>query len=86
MKFFFLDKILKWGGRKLDGHKTTIGGIGMVLTGLAGLLGYIWPDQGLPRMDLETVLTTISAGFIALGLGGKAEKIKHEVARKTLGE
>jgi len=83
MQNFLLSKLLRWTGRKLDGYKTTIGGVGLILTGLAGLLGYVFPDQeGLPKMDVETVLTTVSAGFVALGFGGKAEKLKIEMTTK----
>lgn len=72
---FFIGRLLRFIGGKFDGHKTTIGGIGLILSGLAGLLGYAFPDvEGLPKSDIETVLTTIAAGFAALGLGGKIEK------------
>lgn len=76
MKFFFLGKLLAYLGRKTDGYKTKAGGLGLILTGLVGLLGHLYPDQGLPTMELENVVTTVSAGFVALGLGGKAEKLK----------
>lgn len=76
MKFFFLGKLLTYLGRKTDGYKTKVGGVGLILTGLVGLLGHLYPDQGLPQMELESVFATVSAGFVALGLGGKAEKLK----------
>jgi hypothetical protein len=76
-----IGKILRAIGRRFDGHKTTIGGVGMILTGLAGLIGYMFPDQpDLPRMDIEEALLTISGGFAVLGLGGKAEKVKGAVS------
>jgi len=67
---------LKLLGRKLDGKKTVIGGIGLILLGVSGLVGVMYPDQGLPQMDLENSWTYIVAGFSVLGLGGKAEKLK----------
>jgi hypothetical protein len=81
MKFFFLDKLLKFTGRRLDGYKTLIGGIGLILLGVLGLLGVMFPDQGLPQMGIEEALLTLSSGMAVLGLGGKAEKI-----RAVLGE
>lgn len=79
MKYFFLDKLLRFGAGRLDGYKTTIGGIGLILSGLVGLLGHLFPEQGLPQMELETAFTTMAGGFVALGLGGKAEKLKVAV-------
>lgn len=76
-----IGKIIRAIGKKFDGHKTTIGGVGMILSGLAGLIGYAFPDQqDLPRMDVEQALLTISGGFAVLGLGGKAEKVKAAVS------
>jgi hypothetical protein len=79
MKYFFLDKLLKFAGRKLDGYKSKIGGAGLILVGLLGIAGTIFPDQGLPAMELESAIGTISAGFVALGLAGKAEKLKATI-------
>jgi len=76
-----IGKIIRAIGRRFDGYKTTIGGVGMILTGLAGLIGYMFPDQpDLPRMDIEEALLTISGGFAVVGLGGKAEKVKDAVS------
>ena len=81
MKHFLLSRLLQWVGRRMDGHKTTAGAVGLILTGVLGLAGNIFPDQpGLPQMELETALATISAGLVALGLGGKAEKIRDAAA------
>jgi hypothetical protein len=60
-----------------------IGGVGLILVGLVGIAGHMFPDQGLPRMDLESAVGTLSAGFVALGLGGKAEKLKKAVEAST---
>ncbi len=74
MKNFFLMKILALIGRKTNGYKTKIGGVGLILSGLTGILGIIYPDQGLPQMDLDASIAMIGLGMTALGLGGKAEK------------
>lgn len=74
MKNWLLTKLFAWIGRKLDGHKTRIGGVCLILNGLVGIVGTIYPDQGLPAMTLETAFACIGSGFVALGLGGKLEK------------
>ncbi len=68
------DFFLQRSAKKLDGYKTTIGGIGMILTGIIGLAGHYFQDQGLPNMEIDTALTTITGGFAVLGIGGKIEK------------
>ena len=76
-----IGKLLRWAGGRLDGYKTTIGGIGMIATGLAGLIGYVFPDQpDLPRMDLDEVLALMAGGFAVLGIGGKIEKARSDLA------
>ncbi len=66
-------------GQKTDGYKTKIGGVGLILTSLVGLLGLLYPDQGLPQMGIEAVIASFSAGMTVLGLGGKAEKLKNAI-------
>ena len=71
---FIIDLIFVKVARSLDGHKTNIGGVGLILVGVTGLIGHYWPDAGLPDMDTETSLGYIAGGFTALGIGGKLEK------------
>lgn len=74
MKNWLIGRILGFAGRKLDGYKTKIGGVGLILVGVTGILGMIFPDQGLPVMDIDSACAAIAAGIAALGLGHKAEK------------
>lgn len=76
MKDFFLTKILKYIGKKADGYKTYAGatgkalaGLGTLITGIIGVLGIIFPDQGLPKMEIEPALALISAGVFAISSG-----------------
>ena len=71
---FFLTKILQWVGRKFDGKKTLIAGIGSFLWGLQGILGVIFPDLKYTDMTLEEAMAYILAGLGALGIGGKLQK------------
>jgi hypothetical protein len=73
-----IGKLIKWLAGRLDGYKTIIGGVGLILSGLLGLIGYMFPDQGFPAMDIEDILATIAGGFAVLGVGGKLEKAKSE--------
>jgi hypothetical protein len=78
---FIIGKLLRWLGGRLDGYRTNIAGIGMILTGVAGLVGYMFPDiEGLPKMDVDAALMSISGGFGLIGIGGKLEKGKRATA------
>jgi len=78
---FMIGKLLRWLGGRFDGYKTYAGGISAIVLGALGLLGYMFPDQGLPEIDIELALGAISLGFMALGNGGKQEKTKDELQR-----
>lgn len=91
---YLIAKLLPWLARKFDGKKTTIGGVSGILLGLSiilsavvGLVGYLYPDLGLPQMDVDTFIATlvtgwasVAAGFATLGIGGKVDKLKEAVA------
>lgn len=76
MKNLLLGWLFRWLGKKLDGHKTQIGGIGSILLGILGILGIMFPDIKVVDYSLEMSLGFIAAGFAALGIGGKLEKVK----------
>jgi len=75
MKNTLLSKLLGWIGKRLDGYKTIIGGVGLILTGCVGVIGHMFPDSGLPAPEVDVIFGQFSVGFVALGLGGKAEKL-----------
>ena len=74
MKYFLTEKIINFIAHKFDGKKTLIGGLGMILLGLLGVVGNIWPDLGMPTMDFEKAATMVVGGFSVLGIGGKLDK------------
>lgn len=83
MKGFFFKKATGYAGKKLDGYKTIIGGVGLILTGIVGVIGNIFPDSGLPAPEFEFIMGQFSLGFVALGLGGKAEKLLTKDNKET---
>jgi len=92
MKDFILKRILQWIGSRMDGYKTYAGaagkalaGIGTIISGIIGIIGVIFPDQGLPQMDIETALGLIGAGAFAVssglasyGVGKKLDKASDQ--------
>lgn len=74
MKYFITEKVVKFIAHKFDGKKTLIGGLGMILLGLIGVIGNIWPDLGMPKMEFEQAAGMIVGGFSVLGIGGKLQK------------
>ncbi len=86
-KGFFINQALGWTAGKLDGYKTKIGGTGLILAAIVGLIGQMFPDTGLPKTDIDTIMMQFSMGFVAWGLGGKAEKvIKTQRENQTGGQ
>lgn len=75
MKNFLLNKLLGWLGNKLNGYKTYLAGGGFILLALVGCAGKLFPDQGLPEMDWDTIGTHFSGGMALFGVGHKMEKI-----------
>jgi hypothetical protein len=71
---FILDLILSRIFKSLDGYKTAIGGIGLILLGVVELVGHYYPDLGLPDVDIENALGNLSLGLATLGIGNKVEK------------
>jgi len=85
MQNFFIKRFLSWLAGNLDGYKTIIGGLGLVATGLVGFAGQMFPGQGLPEMGIDDSLAALSAGFVALGIGGKLEKARCADIQKNMG-
>jgi ABC-type cobalamin transport system permease subunit len=74
IKIKILGLALKYLGKKLDGRKTYLGGVGLILTGVVGLIGHIVPDMNLPKVSVDNALASISAGLAVFGIGHKIEK------------
>jgi len=66
--------MFKWISEKLDGHKTTISGVGGILAGLAAIVKALAAGEINPSEIWDGVLIVV-AGFGVLGLGGKAQKL-----------
>lgn len=67
--------ILGFIGKRLDGYKTKIGGVGLILSGIVGIINVMFPDTvPFPEMTIEAAITNIGGGFAVLGIGGKLDK------------
>lgn len=65
---------IKFLSAKLDGHKTTLGSVGLVLLGLYTIVNTMASDA--PSTDeIMTGVGYISTGLAAFGIGHKVEKI-----------
>lgn len=83
---------LKYLAAKLDGRKTWIGAAVLILlglekvgTGLVALAGIMYPDiaasAGLPPMEADSAMESISAGSALIGAGLAAVGIGHKVEK-----
>lgn len=76
MKEFLLRRVFGYVGRKLDGYKAIIGGVGMILMGLTYFVRFFFLDlTQFPEPSMETGFTYITGGFATLGIGGKLQKM-----------
>lgn len=75
MKNFLLNRLIGFAGRKLNGVKTYLAGAGFILLAVVGCVGKLFPEQGLPEMDWDTIGANFSGGMALFGVGHKLEKI-----------
>jgi len=80
---YLLTRILRFVGGRLDGYKMRICGYGSALTGILGLLGVMFPEQGLPVMTATEAVELVLIGFGVNGAAHKAEKHQAEIATQT---
>lgn len=84
--------IIKYLAGKVDGKKTYIGatgkmltGLGTLLTGIVGLLGYAFPDQ-LPSMEYEVASGLIVAGAYGIFDGFSEIGQRHATEKAKLAQ
>lgn len=80
-------KILRVIGKRFDGHKTQLGGLGLFCLGILYGLPLLIPDIAQitgTEGDLEKSIASFTGAFGLLGLGGKAEKLKRAVENEAL--
>lgn len=80
MKNWLITKTLVFAGQKLDGYGTKISGAFLILVGVAGFVGVMFPDQGLPQMTTEASLGFIGVGIAALRGRHAIGKVEQQVA------
>jgi hypothetical protein len=78
-----MNKLIVWMikliASRLDGKKAYIGaggqmlsGIGVVITGIVGAIGTLYPNTGLPAIELEVAWTTVAGGAYMVSSGFKS--------------
>lgn len=72
---WLLTKVLGFVGKKLDGYRMKIGGIGGILFGLVGAINIMFPGT-IPGVELSVneVVGYFSGGFAVFGYAGKLDK------------
>ena len=72
---------------RLNGYKTQIGGVGLILYALVIIIGKIWPDLNLPGADSswEAAFGMLSAGLTALGFLHKVFKAGADLQTQPVG-
>lgn len=83
MSDWLMTKGLKWVGRLFNGWKMRAGGAGFLLSGIVGILGILFPDQGLPVMPLDKALEMIFGGVAVIGGAHKMEKQTEATVQQT---
>lgn len=66
---------MDWLNKWIDGKKTIIGGIGIILTAIGTYFSSGLASHGFNIADLLAFLKVFSAGMITLGFGGKLQKL-----------
>jgi hypothetical protein len=67
--------LLNYLGKRMNGYKGYIGGAGLILLGVVGFIGNMFPDLGLPKMEPERAWESISLGLGVMG-------IRHGIAKR----
>lgn len=83
----FLNWFVGMIGKRLDGKKTVIGGVSLIVAALLQTVMSMFPDlqiPGMERVDWDTVLTMGRDGFAALGVGFGATGAAHKVFKEGL--
>lgn len=72
-------------GSFLNGKKTLIGAIGLLLAGVGAFLNDV-ATTGFQLQDLVQLLAVLGVFFTAIGLGHKVEKAKDVLEKIGLGK
>jgi len=87
----FQNLILNWltgmVGKRLDGQKTKIGGVALILAALCQVIMNLFPDLQIPGMeqvDWDTTLTMGRDGLAAVGVAFGATGTAHKIFKEGL--
>lgn len=83
----FLNWLTGMVGKKLDGQKTKIGGVALILAALCQLALSLFPDLTIPgveHVDWDTTLGMLRDGLAALGVAFGATGVAHKAFKAGL--
>ena len=85
MQNFIIVRILRAIGKRFDGYKTILSGLGFFCIGILQGLPLLIPDLATTtgtEGNLTLCIASFTAALGAWGLGGKAEKLKKALEAK----
>lgn len=83
----FLNWLMGMVGKRLDGKKTQVGGVALILAALCQVIMSMFPDLTIPGMehvDWDTTLTMLRDGLAAFGVGLGGVGMAHKAFKTGL--
>ena len=83
----FLNWLSGMVGKRIDGKKTQVGGVALILAALCQIALSIFPDFTIPGMehvDWDTTLTMVRDGLAAFGVGMGGVGVAHKAFKSGL--
>jgi len=82
MKAKILGFVLGLVGQKLDGKKVYLAGAAFMLLGVVGVIGSMFPDQGLPKMEVAESWSYMASGWALIAGRNTAQKLLDKIETK----
>jgi len=83
----FLNWLTGMAGKRLDGRKTQVGGVALILAALCQVIMAMFPDITIPGMehvDWDTTIGMVRDGLAAFGVGMTGTGVVHKAFKAGL--